>query len=93
MNAVQVHPDYVFAPDYTLESIEDHAAYMWEHRHLSALKGAVVKEGKGSSFEVGAMSYGMLEELEKAHIYISQLNERIKALESQIDEIKSHQQD
>ena len=71
-----ITPDYVFTPEYALESIEAHAAYMWEHRHLPAVgAGQVNAQGQGM-VNVGQRSQGMLEELEKAHIYIEQLEER-----------------
>jgi hypothetical protein len=75
-----ITPDYVFDPGYPLESIDEHAALMWEMRHLPALPRAeVTAEGKGV-IDVGARSQGLLEELEKAHIYIAELNDRVKAL-------------
>jgi len=75
-----ITPDYVFDPGYPLESIDEHTASMWEMRHLPALPRAeVTAEGQGV-IDVGARSQGLLEELEKAHIYIAQLNDRVKAL-------------
>ena len=38
-----ITPDYVLTPEYALGSIEDHAAYMWEHPHLPA-----IRKGKGN---------------------------------------------
>lgn len=88
-----VHPDYVFEPDYPLEPIEEHAAYMWENKHLPAVgPGRYDEEGR-SVIEVGAHSSAMLEELEKAHIYIAQLNEQLQeerqAKESAISELSA----
>ena len=40
-------------------------------------------EGKGY-FDVGARSEGMLEELEKAHIYIERLHRRLESLAGQV---------
>jgi hypothetical protein len=77
-----LHVDYVFEPDYKLESIEEHAQYMWKYKHLKAVPKAKVDEKGQQVVEIGANTKGILEELEKAHIYIQQLNERIKALES-----------
>ena len=68
------YPDYVFEPGYELESIEQHSAYMWENSHLPA-----VGSGKGKKMSLGKTTAAMLEELEKAHIYIERLNERLKA--------------
>jgi hypothetical protein len=75
-----VHPDYVFEPDYQLESIEQHAAYMWENKHLPAVGEGVYEADGTPVIEIGARSQGMLEELEKAHIYIEQLNQELRQL-------------
>jgi hypothetical protein len=75
-----ITPDYVFDPGYPLESIDEHTSSMWEARHLPALPRAEVTADGKSVIDVGARTQGMLEELEKAHIYISQLNDRVKAL-------------
>jgi|GEM_PF-4086833 len=77
-----LHADYVFEPNYKLENIEEHAAYMWRNKHLKAVpKGKIDEEGK-EVLDIGEHRKGMLEELEKAHVYIQQLNERIKKLEN-----------
>ena len=74
--------DYVFEPDYKLESIEDHSKYMFENKHLKAIPKAELDENGQKVVEIGSQTTGILEELEKAHIYIKQLNERIKKLEA-----------
>jgi len=75
-----LHADYVFESDYQLESIEDHAAYMWGNKHLPAVGKATYDEEGTPVMEIGARSQGMLEELEKAHIYIEELNQKINQL-------------
>ncbi len=62
---------------------------MWEMRHLPALPRAeITVEGKGV-IDIGARSQGLLEELEKAHIYIAQLNDRVKALSEAVADKES----
>lgn len=73
-----VHPDYVFEEGYQLESIEEHATYMWEHKHLPAVGPGRYDEQGRSIIDIGANSAAMLEELEKAHIYIAQLSEELE---------------
>jgi hypothetical protein len=89
INGSQVTPDYVFDPGYPLESIEEHAEFMWENKHLPALPGASANE---AGVDIVSHQYGTLEELEKAHIYISQLNQEIKQLktehEKRIDQLE-----
>ena len=75
---ILLHADYVFEPTYTLESIEEHSAFMWENKHLPARWGPGRSTKTGHEVvEIGARMRGMLEELEKAHIYISTLSQRI----------------
>lgn len=82
-----VHPDYVFEPGYPLEPIEEHAAYMWENKHLPAVGPGKYDEEGRSIIEVGAHSSAMLEELEKAHIYIARLNDKLKEKERSMAEL------
>ena len=77
-----LHADYVFEPGYELESIEEHAQYMWQNKHLEAVPKVKIDENGQEVLEIGAHRRGILEELEKAHIYIQQLNERIETLEA-----------
>lgn len=74
---VLLHADYVFEPTYTLESIEEHSAFMWNNKHLPALGARTVDEKGQEVVEIGTRMRGMLEELEKAHIYISMLSDRL----------------
>ena len=73
--------DFVFTNDYQLESIEEHAAFMWKNKHLPALQSAGEIERAGG-YDISLRREQMLEELEKAHIYIEQLNNDIKSLEN-----------
>ncbi len=69
--------------DYELESIEEHAAYMWENKHL----WGVGPTPEGEPINVSKKVTGVLHELEKAHIYIEQLNDRLKDRDAQVDEL------
>jgi hypothetical protein len=80
-----VGPDYVFAPDFKLPSISQHAEAMWRDRHLPKVGPAKVEDGRGI-IDLGAISHGMLEELEYAHVYISQLDDTVRALKSELAE-------
>lgn len=51
---------------------------MWNNKHLKAIpKASVDKSGK-EIVEVGSHRRGIVEELEKAHIYIEQIHMQIK---------------
>lgn len=73
--------DGVFAPDYDLPSIEEHAAEMWQKKHLPAV--GPTPDGERIRFSVQDRHFAVLNELEKAHIYIEQLNRRVLELEEQ----------
>ena len=82
---VPVGPDYVFAPDYALPSIGEHAAQMFGNRHLPKVGAARVEGGQGV-MDLGLTAHGMLEELEVAHIYIAQLDGTVQELKSELAE-------
>jgi hypothetical protein len=82
-----LHADYVFEPDYELESIEEHAAFMRREKHLKAVPKAEKDENGLEIIEIGANRRGILEELEIAHIYIEQLNEKINQQQRMIDDL------
>jgi hypothetical protein len=75
-------PDYVFDPEFQLESIEEHAETMWRERSLGAIPSAQVDANGYSVVEVGSLQRGVVEELEKAHIYIAELHERLALQEA-----------
>jgi len=65
--------DAVFEPDFDLESIEEHATAMWSAGFLPAIGATVPNEPINMTEKMG----GVLNELEKAHIYIEQLHQEI----------------
>jgi hypothetical protein len=80
--------DGVFRPEeYSLESIEEHAAYMWENEHL----WGVGPTPAGAPMDLTRKTTGILHELEKAHIYIEQLNGRVKQLEAELRKLTARQ--
>ena len=89
VNGTNITPDYVFEPDFALESIEEHADYMFEKKHLPGVGAAVVDENGKHLINIAQRNDGMLEELEKAHIYIAQLNDAVKTKNQKIEELNS----
>ncbi len=83
-----ITPDYVFEPGYYLESIEEHADYMWTNKHLPAVGAATLRSDGSHAVNVGVRSQSMLEELEKAHIYIEQLNATIVDLQERLEKLE-----
>tara|TARA_R110002049_G_scaffold44333_3_gene129875 strand:+ start:121716 stop:122894 length:1179 start_codon:yes stop_codon:yes gene_type:complete len=72
--------DAVFDPEkYTVPSIDDHARDMWANKYLPAV-GPTNAE---TPIDMTVKMLRMLNELEKAHIYIEQLHTRLSVLEQQ----------
>lgn len=86
VNGVPV-ADYVFSPEYDLKSIEEQSAFMFENKHLPAVQKG--DENMKANINVMDNQMAILEELEKAHIYISQLNETIKEMKADMAELKA----
>jgi len=84
-----LHPDYVFEPDYELESIEEHTAFMLREKHLEAVPRAQPGEDGTEVLDLGALQFGMLEELEKAHLYIAELHERLEAQQEEVAALRA----
>ena len=78
---VVVPADYVFTKSYKLESIDDHSKFMFKNKHLPAIKSANQYNGSINSEQ---RRENILEELEKAHIYIDQLHKRLSVIEKHL---------
>ena len=77
--------DRVFADDYPLPTIEEHAAQMYEHSFLPEVGPTAPNVAINVAEKLG----GMLNELEKAHIYVNQLNEEVKVLRQRLEELEA----
>jgi hypothetical protein len=77
--------DGVFAPGYALEPIQDHAASMSELGYLPAV--GPTPDGD-TSIDVFQKVVGMLQELEKAHLYIAQLQEQLAEQGKEIEVLR-----
>lgn len=85
---VQIHADYVFEPGYKLDSIAENAAVMWATKHLPAIGPRRVDEEGREVIELGADRRGIVEELEKAHIYIARLDEQLRQKEEKLSRVE-----
>jgi hypothetical protein len=74
----QIHADHVFEPEFPLESIEQHASAMMSEQHLAAVPPAETDSEGNMVVNYAALLRGLLEELEKAHIYIARINDVVK---------------
>lgn len=75
--------DAVFDPEvYTVPTIEAHGAEMWANKRLPAMDPV----GPDLPLDMSKSLVRMLNELEHAHIFIQQLNDRVKELEAELDQ-------
>ena len=77
-------PDYVFAKDYQLRTIEEMENFIEVNSHLPGVPSAaeVNEEGIGLT----TTTIALLEKIEEMSLYIIQLNKRLKELEKQVNE-------
>ncbi|MCV9387478.1 hypothetical protein [Reichenbachiella ulvae] len=82
-------PDYVFADDYQLATLEETAEYIQQNRHLPEVPSATEMEANG--VELGEMNMLLLKKIEELTLHvieqqelIKEQNERIEKLENQI---------
>lgn len=74
--------DATFDPDaFTIPSIEDHAAFMWENQHL----WAVGPTKPGQPINLTQKMGGVVHELEVAHIYIEELHDQLLGQQAMLD--------
>ncbi len=73
-------PDYVFQPEYELNSLEDVKKHIDEKGHLPGVPSAQEIEDNG--IVLGEMNRIQMEKIEELTLYILQLEERLKKLEN-----------
>ena len=73
-------PDYVFADNYPLLTLEDLEHTIISTGHLPGIPSA--KEIQSNGFEVGEMQRRLVEKIEELTLYVIQLNQEIRALQS-----------
>jgi len=76
--------DLVFSDDYKLPTIEEHAEEMYSNSYLPNVGPTI----ENAPFNLTEKTGGMLNELEKAHIYIAQLNEKLNEKTSKLASIE-----
>ena len=74
-------PDYVFAPDYNLPTLEEVKKHIEKNGHLINLPSASEIETNG--LKVGEMNRLLLEKIEEQMIYILQLEKKVEGLSNQ----------
>jgi hypothetical protein len=86
-------PDYVFADDYKLKSLEETEAFIKANKHLPNIPAAAEIEKNG--LELGDMQKRMMEKIEELTLHLIESNKQINQLtavqsesKQQIDELK-----
>ena len=80
-------PDYVFAPDYELPTLEQVKAHIDAHRHLPNVPSAAEIAEEGGAM-VGEMQRLLLEKVEELTLYLIEANQQIEAANSRIDALE-----
>lgn len=75
-------PDFVFDPSYRLLPIEEQRQRMFSEGHLPSVPKEQLGEDGRPTIDLVAYQMGMLEELEKAHLYIGQLHTHVGELQA-----------
>lgn len=94
----QDFPDYVFAKDYQLMTLEELEAYIAEHGHLPNVPSA--NEVKENGLSLGDVQVKQMEKIEELTLYtieqqklIEQQQEMIKLLQKQVESIQEKLED
>jgi len=82
-----VHSSKALRDGYKVESIQEHAKDMFTNGKLKAIPKNQKDINGGYVIELGSQLKGIVEELEKAHIYIHQLNTTIQNQQKIIKEL------
>jgi len=80
-------PDYVFADDYKLKTLEEVEAHINQYSHLPGIPSAAEVEADG--ILVGDMQKKMMEKIEELTLYLIEMKKENEHLKSRIDKLES----
>lgn len=80
--------DYVFTPSYQLRSLENVAQHIETYGHLHGMPSEKELEADGG-FKLGEMTTMQQEKIEEIFLHLIELNKRMKALETENQQLKS----
>lgn len=83
---VAAWPDYVFANDYKLWSLEETEAFIKANKHLPNMPAAAVVEKDG--YDMGDMQKRMMEKIEELTLHLIEANKSIQHQQMEIDALK-----
>jgi hypothetical protein len=79
-------PDYVFADDYQLPSLESVEKFVKQNKHLPNIPPAAEVEKQG--FDLGDMNRKLLEKVEQLTLHLIEMEKEIKMAKTEIAELK-----
>ena len=80
-------PDYVFAEDYDLRTLQETNAYIQENQHLPEVPSAKAMEANG--VELGEMNMLLLKKIEELTLHLIDQNSRLEKLESENKQLQA----
>jgi hypothetical protein len=80
-------PDYVFASDYDLRSLEEIEAHIEANSHLPGVPDAATVAEEG--IEIGRMQKLLMEKIEELTLYMIDANKQIVELKNEVKELKN----
>jgi len=81
-------PDYVFANDYKLPSLEEIKIYIDENKHLPEVPSAAAMEKNG--VQLGEMNMLLLKKIEELTLYMLKQQQQIDDQKKEIDKLKEN---
>ena len=79
-------PDYVFADNYSLPSLEEVESFIKKNKHLPGISKATTLESEG--MDVSKMQTLMMEKIEELTLYLIEANKKIEDLKKENEIIK-----
>ena len=80
-------PDYVFSPNYKLQTLAEVEAFIKANSHLPNIPNAASIETNGQ--DVGDLQLKLLEKIEELTLYIIDQEKRMKKMEDELKKLKS----
>ncbi len=80
-------PDYVFASDYKLPSLEEIKNYIDQNKHLPEVPSA--KEMEKNGVQLGEMNMLLLKKIEELTLYTIEMNKKMEELKKELNDLKS----
>ena len=88
---VYPYPDYVFADDYNLKSLDEVEEFIHKEKHLPGVK-SIADVQRDGEIDMAEMNFKLLEKVEELTLYSIELNNENKSMRKEISRLKSMEQ-